>query len=143
MITLSVQVDPNDTNSIRASLADISAILAQMATQTAVTVAPEPEPQPQPNPASNTPSGLEGMGVRAQKVFTVLAQLIKAKGKATLEDVAAVTGDPITTVRADHRNGSRTLKRHHRVLLAGVWDPASNCCVYTGTPDEIASVLGR
>ena len=139
MITLSVQVDPNDMNSVRRSLADISSILAQMtvggfqppvATVTAA-------------PASNTPpNGLDGLGVRAQKVFTVMAQQIKANGKTTLEAVAASTGDALHTVRADHRNGSRTLKRQQRTLFGGVWDPSLGCCVYTGSPDEIASVLG-
>jgi len=144
MITLSVQVDPNDMNSVRRSLADISSILAQMTVggfqQPATTVVAA---APAAAPASNTPpNGLDGLGVRAQKVFTVMAQQIKANGKTTLEAVAASTGDALHTVRADHRNGSRTLKRQQRALFGGVWDPSLGCCVYTGSPDEIASVLG-
>ena len=148
MITLSVQVDPNDMNSVRRSLADISSILAQMTVggfqpPAITTVAVAPAAAPASNPASNTPpNGLGGLGVRAQKVFTVMAQQIKANGKTTLEAVAASTGDALHTVRADHRNGSRTLKRQQRALFGGVWDPSLGCCVYTGSPDEIASVLG-
>lgn len=140
MITLSVQVDPNDMNSVRRSLADISSILAQM---TVGGFQPPAITTVAAAPASNTPpNGLDGLGVRAQKVFTVMAQQIKANGKTTLEAVAASTGDALHTVRADHRNGSRTLKRQQRALFGGVWDPSLGCCVYTGSPDEIASVLG-
>ena len=74
---------------------------------------------------------LEFLGEGARKVVTTILSLIKSNGQTTLEEVSAVTGDGLPTLRAHLANAGRSFKHANlREPYKAAWISEQHCVVY-------------
>jgi hypothetical protein len=83
---------------------------------------------------SDTPDvsySLEVLGEGARKVVSTILSLIKRNGQTTLEEVSAVTGDGLPTLRAHLANAGRSFKHANlREPYKAAWISEQHCVVY-------------